>query len=79
MKVKKIDFVFAAVRFAAHAREVMHIERYSMEIVAVVSGTSEPTVSAMLSGQHKNPEMKTFLGICNALDLNPINYFDLAE
>lgn len=79
MKVKKIDFVFAAVRFASDARTVMHTERYTLELVGVVSGTSEPTVSAMLSGQHKNPEMRTFLGICNALDLNPLDYFDLVE
>lgn len=77
--VRSIPFVYAHVRFASDAREVMHLERYSLEIVALVSGVSEATISALLSGQHKNPEMKTFLCLCNALDLNPINYFDLVE
>lgn len=78
-KIVQIDFVFAHVRFASHAREKMAIERYTLDEVAVVSGISATAISAHLSAQHKNVEMKTFLGICNALDLNPINYFDLME
>lgn len=78
-KIRSIPFIFAHVRFASDAREVMAVERYSIEVVAVVSGKSEAAIKSLLSAQHKNPEMQTFLGICNALDLNPINYFDLAE
>lgn len=75
----QIPFIFAHVRFASEARAKMQLERYTLQEVAIVSGRSDATVLACLSGQHKNPEMVTFLGVCNALDLNPLNYFDLAE
>ena len=78
-KLVKIDFVYAHVRFASHMRETMAVNRYTVEEIAVVSGYSSSSVKDMMSGAHPNPHMLTFLGICNALDLNPIDYFDLME
>lgn len=79
MKIRQIDMIFAHVRFASDCRTVMHTERYSLELVSAVSGISPAAIKDLMSAMHKNPEMRTFLGICNALDLNPINYFDLSE
>lgn len=79
IKIRSIPFIFARVRFASDARAVIALERYTIEEVAVTSGFSTAACKDLLSAQHKNPHMQTFLAICNALDLNPINYFDLAE
>jgi len=79
IKHVQIPFIFAQVRFASHARERIAVERYSVEEVAIVSGYSTAAVKDLLSGAHPNPHMQTFLAICNALDLNPVNYFDLME
>jgi DNA-binding XRE family transcriptional regulator len=78
-KIRHLDMYFAAPRFAADCRKVMAINNYQQNEVAAVAGVSETTVMGMCSGLNPNPEMKTFLGICNALDLNPLNYFDLEE
>jgi transcriptional regulator with XRE-family HTH domain len=79
IKIRHLDMYFAAPRFASDCRRVMAIENYTQLEVATVSGVSETTVTGICSGLNRNPEMKTFLGICNALDLNPLNYFDLEE
>lgn len=78
-KIRHLDMYFAAPRFARDCRYVMAVENYTLLEVGTVAGVSETTVMAMCSGQNVNPEMKTFLGIANALDLNPLNYFDLEE
>jgi DNA-binding XRE family transcriptional regulator len=78
-KIRHLDMYFAAPRFAADCRKVMAVNNYQQNEVAAVAGVSETTVMGMCSGLNPNPEMKTFLGIANALDLNPLNYFDLEE
>jgi DNA-binding XRE family transcriptional regulator len=78
-KIRHLDMYFSAPRFARDCRHVMAVENYTQAEVAVAAGVSETTVMGMCSGLNPNPEMKTFLGIANALDLNPLNYFDLEE
>jgi len=79
IEYKNIPMVFAHVRFASDAREKMHVNRFTTQEVAAWSGKSTAALKDLLSAQHKNPEMETFLAFCNALNLNPLNYFDLAE
>lgn len=77
---KVVPFVFNAQKFAQAIR--LHVigkgDIYQKE-VAAVGGISETTLSKLASGLETNCKMQTFLGVCNALDLNPLDYLELAE
>jgi DNA-binding Xre family transcriptional regulator len=77
-KWKVVPFVFNTTKFAQAIR--MHIigkgDLYAVE-VAAIAGISDTTLSKMCSGLEDNCKMQTFLGICNALDLNPLDYIEL--
>lgn len=79
-KWKVVPFVFNTTKFAQAIR--MHImgkgDLYAVE-VAAIAGISSTTLSKMCSGIEDNCKMQTFLGICNALDLNPLDYIELSE
>jgi DNA-binding Xre family transcriptional regulator len=77
-KWKVVPFVFNASKFAQAIR--MHImgkgDLYTTE-VAAVAGISDATLGKLASGLETNCKMQTFLGVCNALDLNPLDYIEL--
>lgn len=77
--IKSYPMYFNRIKFASEVRHVMEAEQYTVEDVAAFTGLGIPTISKVRSGDNWNIEMRTFLGVCNALHLNPINYFDLAE
>lgn len=77
-KYKVVPFIFNAGKFGVAIR--LKIQGTDLaESVALAAGVSDTTVRGLASGMHLNPEMNTFLGICNALDLNPLDYLELAE
>jgi len=77
-KWKIVPFVFNSSKFAQAIR--MHVlgkgTLYAEE-VATIAGISDTTLGKMASGLETNCKMQTFLGICNALDLNPLDYIEL--
>lgn len=77
-KYKVVPFIFNAGKFAFAVRLKIQGGLY-LEEVAQIAGVSDTTVKAMASGLNYNPEMNTFLGICNALDLNALDYIELAD
>jgi len=78
-KFTHIDVIFSHARFAADARAKMAIEGFTAEEVAAFAGCSDTTVKVLISAHQKNFEMKNYIGVCNALDLNPADYFELGE
>lgn len=79
-KWKVVPFVFNSSKFAQSIR--LHIlgkdDLYATE-VAAIAGISNTTLGKMASGLETNCKMQTFLGICNALDLNPLDYIELEQ
>ena len=77
-KWKVVPFVFNSSKFAQAIR--LHIlgkgDLYASE-VSQVAGISDTTLSKLASGIETNCKMQTFLGVCNALDLNPLDYIEL--
>lgn len=77
-KWKVVPFVFNSSKFAQAIR--LHVlgtsDLYQTEIAAV-AGISDTTLSKLASGLETNCKMQTFLGVCNALDLNPLDYIEL--
>jgi DNA-binding Xre family transcriptional regulator len=77
-KWKVVPFVFNTSKFAQAIR--LHTLGKSDAFVselAGVAGVSATTIGKMCSGLEDNCKMQTFLGICNALDLNPLDYIEL--
>jgi len=78
-KYKVFPFVFNHTKFASDCRHKMVVGNLTRELVASHAGITESTITYYLSGQEDNMKMQNFLAVCNALDLNPLNYFDLGE
>ena len=78
-KWKVVPFLFNAGKFGLAVRLKIDNVNVTQEDVAGMAGISDTTVSRIASGLHTNIEMNTFLGICNALDLNPLDYLELGE
>jgi len=77
-KWKIVPFIFNTTKFAQAVR--LHIIRKDdlyIEEIANVAGISDTTLSKMCAGLENNCKMQTFLGICNALDLNPLDFIEL--
>jgi len=78
-KYKVVPFVFNHTKFAADCRHKVVVGNLMGELVAVHAALTETTIACYLSGQEDNMKMQHFLAVCNALDPNPLNYFDLGE
>lgn len=77
-KWKVVPFVFNSSKFAQAIRlHVMGKGDLYVGEVAQVAGISYTTLGKMASGLEINCKMQTFLGICNALDLNPLDFIEL--
>lgn len=76
---KVVPFIFNAGKFGLAVRLKIDNVNITQGDVAGIAGISDTTVSRIASGLHANIEMNTFLGICNALDLNALDYLELAE
>jgi DNA-binding Xre family transcriptional regulator len=77
-KWKVVPFVFNTSKFAQAIR--LHVIGKSdlyIDEVAAVAGISDTTLGKLASGLENNCKMQTFLGVCNALDLNPLDYIEL--
>jgi len=76
---KVVPMLFNSGKFALAIRLKIDKANVTKEDVAALANISDTTVASLASGLQDNPKMQTFLGICNALDLNPLDYFELAE
>lgn len=78
-KHKNIPFVFDHENFAKAMDTVMTIDDITDEDLAGYIGLDHSTVNNYRHNRSSSwhPLMKNFLAICNALDLDPRNYFEL--
>jgi DNA-binding Xre family transcriptional regulator len=79
-KWKIVPFVFNASKFAQAVRlHTLGKADVWVEEIAGVAGVSSTTIGKLASGLESNCKMQTFLGVCNALDLNPLDYIELEQ
>lgn len=77
-KWKVVPFVFNSNKLAQAIRlHIMGKGNLYVTEVAAIAGISDTTLGKMASGLETNCKMQTFLGICNALDLNPLDFIEL--
>lgn len=74
-----VPMVFAQFRFALDIRVACRKYGVKYTDVDVLAGLGSGNTAAYANAKRRNPQMETFLGICNALDLDPRSYFLLAE
>jgi transcriptional regulator with XRE-family HTH domain len=78
MKYRHIDFIFNHIKFATDIRGAMLENKLTGEELAEISGVSPATISACASNNNPKPHIGTILAIANALELNAMNYIELA-
>lgn len=74
-----IPMQFTPYLFAEHVRAACRELDLQYAEVDEIGGLANGTISRYASGANGNPKMSTFLGICNALDLDPRKYFVLSS
>ena len=78
-KYRVIPFVFNKVKFAQEITYAISVQGVTIAAIAAAADISPAAVKDLQQAKHVNHEMKTWLGICNALDLDPRNYFQLED
>lgn len=78
-KYRVIPFVFNKFKFAQEITYAISVQKITIREIAEAADISPAAVKDLQTGKHANPEMKTWLGVCNALDLDPRNYFQLED
>lgn len=76
-KYRVVPFVFCYSRFATDLNYWINFNSLTVADVAAAAEVSPACVSDFLTGRHYNFEIKSLLGICNALDLDPRDYWEL--
>lgn len=78
-KYRIIPFEFDRLKLSQEITYAVNFRNVTIAEIAASAGVSTAAVKDLKDGNHRNPEMKTFLGVCNALDLDPRNYLRLED
>lgn len=79
VKYRIVNWEFNSIKLSQEINYAVNFRGITIAAVAAASGVSHAAVKDLMTGQHKNPEMKTVLGVINALDLDPRDYFQLGD
>lgn len=77
VKHKVVNFVFRWQHFADTITECAGRAMATDDDIAAVSGVSSTTVNGLRRGLFRNMQVSTFLQICNGLDLDPREFWEL--
>jgi len=75
--VRSIPMVFDYIQFGTDVRAMMVELQLTSAEVDVLAGYRQGNTSKFATHNKPNPEMNTFMACCNALDLDPRDYFKL--
>lgn len=76
-KIKSIPMIFAIEAFKSDIEGAAIEHSMSLADVSELAGRTRSYLSKLIDDKRDNIEMDSFLSICNALDLDPRNYFVL--
>jgi len=79
IKYRVVNFELNRIRLAQEIIYAMSIKKLTQEEIAAAAGLSASAVMEIREARNKNPEMRTLLGVINALDLDPRDYFQLED
>lgn len=75
--IRSIPMVFDYIQFGTDVRAMMTELKLTATEVDTLAGYGQGNTSKFATHNKPNPEMNTFIACCNALDLDPRNYFKL--
>lgn len=78
-RMRNIPFKFNAIKFGNEIMIAKIHTGLSNADIAELCGIVPSAISRYERAEEPNMKMQSFLAVCNALDLNPINYFDLDD
>lgn len=79
IKYRVINWQFNRVKMAQEIVYAINMRGLTQEDIAAAAGLSASAVMELREARNKNPEMRTILGVINALDLDPRDYFQLED
>ena len=79
IKYKIIPFELARIKLSQEINYAVVFRQVTIAAIAKEAGVSPAAVKDIKDDPNCNPEMKTFLGIINALDLDPRDFFQLKD
>lgn len=79
IKYKVVDFEFARSKLSQEITYACNFRGVTIATIAAAAGISTAAVKDLKENTKCNPEMKTWLGVVNALDLDPRDFFQLED
>lgn len=79
IKYRIVNFEFNRFKLSQEIIYAVNVRGVGIAEIAALAGISSAAVKDLKDGNHANPEMKTVLGVINALDLDPRDYFQLED
>lgn len=79
IKYRVIDWKFNRVKLAQEIIYAVDVRGITQSEIGAAAGISETAVHELRNATNKNPELRTLLGVINALDLDPRDYFQLED
>lgn len=78
-KYRIVNWEFNRFKLSQEIVYAVNMRGLGIAEIAASAGVSPAAVKDLKDGNHKNPEMKTLLGVINALDLDPRDFFQLGD
>lgn len=78
-RIRSIKMVFSAVKFGNDIMARRLELGLTTKDIEELSGLNQTAVARYERGEEPNPKMQSFLAVCNAYDIDPREYFELAE
>jgi len=79
IKYRVINFTLNRLKLAQEIVYAIKFRGLTQEEIAEAAGISPTTVMELREGTNLNPELRSLLGVINALDLDPRDYFHLED
>lgn len=79
IKYRIVNFELNRIKLSQEIVYAVNVRGIGIAEIAAIAGVSPAAVKDLKDGNHKNPEIRTLLGVINALDLDPRDFFQLED
>lgn len=76
-KIRRIPFIFDVDAFITEVQSVGQDSGLSINEISVLAGRSSSYMTKLIEDDRSNVELNSLLSICNAIDIDPRQFFVL--
>lgn len=76
---RSIKMIFNPIKFGNDIMARRLELKLTTHDIETLSGLAQSAIARYERGEEPNPKMQSFLAVCNAYDIDPREYFELAE